>query len=86
MKVYYNICASSTCNCEKTPKNAVWTWAMSDFAYTQKRRTMFSQSGLQPRNRDGIASFVWLSPLAYDKIHHVIIDWASMVVNIDNVS
>jgi len=47
---------------------------MSDFAYTQKRRTMFSQSGLQPRNRDGIASFVWLSPLAYDKIHHVIID------------
>lgn len=73
--------------CENTPKDAVWLWAMCDFAYIQKRRKTFSQTGLQPRNRDGIAvPFVWRPSLSYDKIHYVVFDWAGMVVNIGNVS
>lgn len=50
--------------------------------YIQKRRKTFGHTGLQPRNRDGIA----VPPLPYDKIHRVVTDGASMIVNIDNIS
>lgn len=59
---------------------------MSDFDILRREEKTFSQTSLQSRSRDGIAvPFVWLSPLCNDKIHSVIINRVSLVVNIDNV-